>query len=142
MELRKKARWRGELTTALADIGDGVHSLLEYRYVRDVERPHGLPRADRQAKVTRQNGHGYLDNLYEEYQVCVELDGRAAHPDDRRWHDIHRDNAAAEEGRITLRYNWGDITQRACPTAWQVGTVLQQRGWPGAVRPCPHCPPC
>ena len=103
-----------------------MHSLLEYRYVRDVERPHGLPRADRQAKVTRRNGRGYLDNLYEEYQVCVELDGRAAHPDDRRWHDIHRDNAAAEEGRITLRYNWADITRRACPTAWQVGTVLQQ----------------
>ena len=107
MELRKKARWRGELTTALADIGDGVHSLLEYRYVRDVERPHGLPRADRQAKVTRQNGHGYLDNLYEEYQVCVELDGRAAHPDDRRWHDIHRDNAAAEEGRIHAQIQLG-----------------------------------
>jgi hypothetical protein len=142
MDMRKKTRWRGELSGALADIGDGVHSLLEYRYVHDVERPHGLPGAGRQAQVIRRARRGYLDNLYEEYQVCVELDGRAAHPDDRRWQDIHRDNAAAAEGRATLRYNWADITRRACPTGWQVGTVLQQRGWPGPVRPCgPHCAP-
>jgi very-short-patch-repair endonuclease len=139
MDRRKKARWRAELAAALVDIGDGVHSLLEYRYVRDVERAHGLPRARRQAQVTRQNGRGYLDNLYEEYRLCVELDGRAAHPDDRRWRDIHRDNAAAAEGRMTLRYGWADVTQRACATGWQVGTVLQQRGWPGPILPCPHC---
>lgn len=138
MELRKKARWRGELAGALADIGEGVHSLLEYRYVRDVERRHGLPAAGRQARARR----GYLDNLYEEYQVCVELDGRAAHPDDRRWQDIHRDNAAAADGQVTLRYNWADIAQRACPTSWEVGTTLLQRGWPGPIRRCPCCPPC
>ena len=138
MTRRTRLRWRGELAGALADIGDGVHSLLEYRYVRDVERPHGLPTADRQARARR----GYLDNLYEEYQVCVELDGRAAHPDDRRWQDIHRDNAAAADGQVTLRYNWADIAQRACLTAWEVGTTLLQRGWPGSIRRCPYCPPC
>ncbi len=142
MTRRSRLRWRAELSAALADIGDGVHSLLEYRYVHDVERPHGLPGADRQARVIRRARRGYLDNLYEEYKVCVELDGRAAHLDDRRWQDIHRDNAAAAEGLATLRYNWADIMRRACPTAWQVGTVLQQRGWPGNVRPCgPHCTP-
>ena len=142
MDMRKKARWRADLAGALADIGDGVHSLLEYRYVRDVERPHGLPAANRQARVVRRARRGYLDNLYEEYQVCVELDGRAAHPDDRRWQDIHRDNAAAAEGQVTLRYNWADIAQRACLTAWEVGTTLLQRGWPGSIRRCPYCPPC
>ena len=136
MARRNKLRWRGELDGALADIGDGVHSLLEYRYVRDVERPHGLPTADRQARARR----GYLDNLYQEYQLCVELDGRAAHPDDRRWQDIHRDNAAAAQGQVTLRYNWADLAQRACPTAWEVGSTLLRRGWPGPVRRCPRCP--
>lgn len=48
MDARKKTRWRKELTLALADAGDGVLSLLEYRYVRRVERPTGcLPLADR-----------------------------------------------------------------------------------------------
>jgi very-short-patch-repair endonuclease len=137
MTRRTRLRWRAELAGALADIGEGVHSLLEYRYVRDVERRHGLPAAHRQARARR----GYLDNLYEEYQVCVELDGRAAHPDDRRWQDVHRDNAAASEGQATLRYHWADITQRPCSTAWQVGATLLQRGWPGPLRPCPRCTP-
>jgi len=74
--------------------------------------------------------------------VCVELDGRAAHPDDRRWQDIHRDNAAAAEGQVTLSYNWADIAQRACLAASEVGTTLLQRGWPGPIRRCPRCPPC
>jgi hypothetical protein len=33
----------------------------------------------------------YLDNLYEEYEVCVELDGTAAHPADEQWLDKRRD---------------------------------------------------
>lgn len=140
MSTRKKVRWRAELTGAFAEISDGVHSLLEYRYVHDVEQPHGLPRAVRQARIIRGNRSYYLDDLYEDYHVCVELDGWTAHPDDRRWQDIHRDNAAAAEGLITLRYNWADVTQRPCLTALQLGLALQQGGWPGSVRPCgPRC---
>jgi len=52
---RPKVRWRGILLGALGDISDGAHSVLEVRYVRDVERPHGLPRARRQARVTRRS---------------------------------------------------------------------------------------
>ena len=44
MDARKKMRWRRELVVALGDAGDGVLSLLEYRYVHRVERPHGLAR--------------------------------------------------------------------------------------------------
>ena len=46
---RKKVRWRTELAEGLGLVGTGVHSLLEYRYVHRVERPHGLPEAVRQA---------------------------------------------------------------------------------------------
>lgn len=137
---RNRVRWRTELAVALADVRDGVHSLLEFRYVHNVERAHGLPRPVRQAKIVRGIRTGYLDNLYQEYDTCVELDGRSAHPDDRRWDDIHRDNALAAGGRVTLRYNWADISLRACPTAWQVAATLRQRGWPGRPHPCgPAC---
>jgi very-short-patch-repair endonuclease len=140
MRLRKKMRWRAELTAGLAEIGDGAHSMLEYRYVRQVERPHRLPRADRQARVVRCGRSSYRDNLYADYLLCVELDGRSAHPDDRRWQDIHRDNAAAVDGLLTLRYNWADVTQHPCETALEIGAVLQQRGWAGALRRCgPAC---
>ena len=141
MARRKKMRWRRELTIALADIGQGVHSLLEHRYVQRVERPHRLPRAVRQAKIVRGTRTCYLDNLYADQSVCVELDGRAAHPDDRRWRDVRRDNAAAAGGITTLRYTWTDVTHRPWQTAAQVGAVLRANGWKSTVRPCsPTCP--
>ncbi len=45
MGLRARMRWRAELSAALGPGAQGVHSLLEYRYVSRVERPHGLPPA-------------------------------------------------------------------------------------------------
>ena len=44
------------------------------------------------------SGNRYLDNVYEEYGVCVELDGVAAHPAEGRWRDTHRDNANLVQG--------------------------------------------
>ena len=48
---------------------DGALSVLEYRYVHRVERPHGLPAARRQARISQGTGNSYLDNLYEEYPL-------------------------------------------------------------------------
>ena len=141
MNLRPKVRWRGRLREALGDIGDGAHSALEVRYVRDVERPHGLPRARRQARVIRGRSRIYLDNLVDQYRICVELDGQAAHPAAERWRDIQRDNASAADGILTLRYGWADVTQRPCQTAEQIATALRLRGWTGMRTPCgPRCP--
>ena len=91
-------RWRTELTAALGLGADGVHSLLEFRYVHRVERPHGLPVATRQFQVTRAGQHQYHDVTYQPYGVVVELDGRVAHPVELRWRDIRRDNASNVEG--------------------------------------------
>jgi very-short-patch-repair endonuclease len=136
MDLRKKLRWRRELTAALGDVGDGVHSILEYRYVHGVERPHGLPRARRQAVIIRDGRRQYRDSLYDEFAVCVEVDGEAAHPAEARWRDIRRDNANAADGIITLRYGWADITERPCLVAAEIASVLRRRGWRGQARPC------
>jgi hypothetical protein len=140
LSMRPKIRWRTELGQALTDIADGVHSPLEDRYLNDVERAHGLPSAAHQDEVARDQGKNYRDNLYEAYRVCVELDGRIAHPDDKRWQDRHRDNTAAAEGLVTLRFTWADVTRQPCRTAWLVARALQQGGWPGTPRPCgPGC---
>lgn len=140
MQLRGRLRWRAEIAHALGDVAAGVHSPLEYRYVRDVERAHGLPEANRQARASH-NGHDiFRDALYRRYRLIVELDGRANHPDEQRWSDQRRDNAAAVEGVITLRYGWADVTERACETAREVGTALAGRGWRGSLRRCgPAC---
>jgi very-short-patch-repair endonuclease len=72
--------------------------------------------------------------------VAVELDGQASHPDERRWLDTRRDNAAIADGIVTLRYGWADVTERPCETARQIATVLSSRGWRGTLRRCgPDC---
>lgn len=136
MSQRARLRFRAALEMAIGDISDGVHTVLEHRYLHDVERPHGLPRAERQFRVVRGSRSEYRDALYRKYLVAVETDGRLAHPAQARWRDEHRDNAAAADGIITLRYNWSDVTARPCIVAAEVGAVLSQRGWPGPIRAC------
>ena len=142
MAAHKKLRWRADLAAALAEVGDGAHSVLEHRYIRDVERAHGLPAARRQAKAVRAGRNEYRDNLYQDYGVAVETDGAAAHPESARWRDIARDNAAASTGIITLRYSWADVTRRPCLVAAEIAAVLDTRGWRGAdpMRPALPAP--
>jgi len=141
LEMRARLRWRTEIMLALGDVAEGVHSPLEYRYVRDVERAHGLPAAKRQAHAVQGGRKLFRDVHYRQYGVVVELDGQASHPAERRLLDNRRDNAAAARGLITLRYGWADVTERPCETAREVASVLSTRGWPGPFRRCRRCPP-
>jgi hypothetical protein len=141
MAQRVRQRFRAGLLLALVDIADGAHTVLEHRYLRDVERAHSLPRAQHQVHVARGGRSEYRDLLYEDYQVVAETDGRLAHRAETRWQDKHRDNAAAADGLITLRYSWADVTERPCVVAEEVGRTLMRRGWPGPLHPCsPRCP--
>jgi hypothetical protein len=140
LRLRARARWRAELSRVLVDVAEGVHSVLEYRYLHDVERAHGLPRPDRQAEADGRQGRIFRDIHYRKYRVAVELDGTASHPDEQRWQDKRRDNAAAADGIFTLRYGWADITERPCETAQEIAAVLTKGGWRGTLRRCgPTC---
>jgi hypothetical protein len=140
MDARKKMRWRREITVALGDADGGALSVLEYRYIHRVERPHKLPVARRQARIRQRTGNMYLDNLYEKYGVCVELDGTAAHPADEQWLDKRRDNANAVSGLVTLRFGLLDLGDRRCETASAVATLLRRCGWTGSRRACgPGC---
>jgi predicted transcriptional regulator of viral defense system len=141
LAMRRKMRWRSELDDVLAAAGDGIHSVLEYRYLRDVERAHGLPSSRHQVRVVIDGKAVYRDAYYEEYQVAVELDGRVAHPDDERWRDNHRDNMASAQGVLTCRYGWRDIYAHACETAQLQARILRLRGWQGTPKPCStRCP--
>ena len=138
---RSRIRWRAWITGALQDAADGVHSPLERNYVYGVERAHGLPTARRQARRRHGSGTRYLDNLYEGYGLCVELDGLAAHPAEGRWRDTRRDNANRVQGTETLRYGWPDATVHRCRTAAEIAAVLRRLGWQGTPHPCsPTCP--
>jgi hypothetical protein len=139
---RPRVRWRGQLDEAITFAAGGTHSVLEFRYDRDVERAHGLPRAARQVSFTKGDGsRGYRDRCYEQYgRLVVELDGKRYHPDENRDRDRRRDNQAAATGSPTLRYDWTDVTREACATAVQVYGALRERGYQGKLRPCsPGC---
>lgn len=108
---------RGLLVEALTDVGAGAESAAERRYIRDVERAHGLPEGRRQTPAT---GQRRRDNEYEGVGVVVEIDGRLAHADwAAQQRDSRRDRAAAVSGRLTVRDYWPDVavTQARSPTS-------------------------
>jgi very-short-patch-repair endonuclease len=137
---RKKIRWRAELRAALDDVRDGSHSLLELRYMRDVERRHALPTGVRQRPRARPGGRWYDDVSYPDYGIVVELDGQVAHPASRRGRDRRRDNALVAAGAAVLRYGFAEVTDSPCAVAGEVATVLRGNGWSGVPARCgPRC---
>jgi hypothetical protein len=136
---RARHAHRALLADLLTDVGEGAESPLEIRFLRDVERAHGLPRAARQVRSA--DGTARRDAYYEEFGVLVELDGRRGHEGADRFRDMRRDNAAVREALVTLRYGFGDVAGRPCAVAGELAEVLTVRGWTGILTPCPVCPP-
>jgi hypothetical protein len=138
---RPRIRWRTRVLDILACGESGDHSVLEYRYTRDVERAHGLPEPDRQVPFRLPSGRiGRRDRVYTRYRLVVELDGRLAHRSEDKWRDHKRDRAAIVAGYQPLRCGWSDVDVTPCATAAEVATILQGRGWQGSLRPCsPSC---
>jgi hypothetical protein len=131
LDARERFPRRHETEMALGDGGAGALSWLERRYVRGVETPHGLPRAIRQAQVKQGDANRYLDNLYQDYLLCVEIDGTAAHPADEQWRDKRRDRwNVVHEKIVTLRFGFLDLVdqRRQCETAAEVAKALSDRG--------------
>jgi hypothetical protein len=129
--------WRRErgcagawLDDALTDVKDGVMSPLERRYVQDVERAHGLPAGRRQARRDLGKGVRFLDNYYDAFQLCVELDGRLSHPPEQKWRDADRDSDNLFRDDIqTVRLGMLHVTSRRCEQAAKLAGLFIRRGW-------------
>jgi hypothetical protein len=123
----------------LGDLAAGAQSPLELRYLKDVERAHGLPPGVRQRRLAGRTVR-WIDVDLEEFGVRVELDGRVGHVEEGAFRDRVRDNAATVSGRATLRYGWVDVVGSPCAVAAEVAQVLRRRGWAGQLVACgPHC---
>jgi very-short-patch-repair endonuclease len=140
---RARVRWREWLNDSFEESREGIHSPLERRYVRDVERAHRLPPSQHQARRQLNGKAHYKDSWYPEYRVAVEIDGPAYHQHEQVQRDRDRDNVnlAADDVK-TFRFGPVAVTERACETAGMVAVTLQRNGWPGSPRPCrrPGCP--
>jgi len=134
---RPRLRHRRALRPILADVAAGSHSLLELRYLRDVERRHALPTGLRQRAVDSE----FTDVFYAGFELVVELDGRLHLVPRQRWRDLDRDNRATLRAESTLRYGWLDVTGRPCDAAVQVLQVLRRAQPALTARPCGRsCP--
>lgn len=137
LRARSRQRHRRDIAEACAHGMAGVESILEWRYLTQVQQAHGLPSATRQARLT---GSSRCDVFYEPNGVIVELDGRLGHLEEFR--DHRRDNRnAVEHGALTLRYGSQDLFHSPCAIASQVAQVLRLRGWTGSVTTCRTCRP-
>lgn len=118
---RSRVRWRVLVSEALAESDDGTLLPLERRYAREVERAHGLPKAERQAHRA-----GYRD-----YRICVEFEGVSSQLPEQVRLDAQ-----------TYRFTLVDVTERACESAATVAAALRRHGWQGQPHPCrrPDCP--
>lgn len=132
---------RALLREVVLEVEAGAQSPLERRYLRDVERRHALPHADRQVLVRTGDGHVLRDVRYPAYRTVVELDGRLGHTAAlERWSDLGRDLEAAARGDLTLRAGWQQVLE-PCRLATVIGRVLASRGWMDRPQPCrsPFC---
>ena len=137
MNERSRYKYRKLVTGILGDVAVGAESPLEMRFLHDVERPHGLPRGDRQQS---RRGLPYASDVgYDDYQLLVELDGRKGHEGVGRFRDMKRDNQFALIEWITLRYGWFDVVHRPCVVAFEIAAALVARGWTGLPTRCFRC---
>jgi hypothetical protein len=138
---RSRIPRRAFLEAVIADVAAGTCSTLERGYLDRVERPHGLPRGQRQVRESRK-GPLYRDVVYVALGAIIELDGRLFHTSVRaRDQDLERDLDAVVLDRVTARLGWGQVFDRACSTAFKVGAALERLGWTDEVQGCPDCPP-
>jgi hypothetical protein len=136
LSLRSRHPKRELLELVLGDVSAGAESAMEIRYVRDVERVHGLPASVRQFSPPR-DGHRLHDVGYVEQRVIVELDGRLGQDGpDARVKDGIRDRRGAGSGWLTMRAFWRDVAGFPCDLALDTGAVLGSRGWRDRVHPC------
>ncbi len=126
---------RGLLIEVLRDVADGAESAMEVRFVRDVERAHGLPVGRRQ-RATIVSTTRVHDVAYEEQRVLVELDGRLGHQGAARVDDGIRDRRSATQGWLTVRAFWVDVAVFPCQLAREMGDILIDRGWTDTPRAC------
>ena len=141
---RGRLKGRAVIVAALRDAAHGTASELERRYVKEVHRPHGLPRMAQQLPRPVRSadggvGTGRVDVAYEAQRVVVELDGRLGHVGEGAFRDRRRDNVNQLDGWATLRFGWHDVVSDPCAVARDVALMLRHAGWLSGATACPRC---
>jgi very-short-patch-repair endonuclease len=125
-------RRRALMIGILADIEGGAQALSELDFSRQVVRGHRLPEPSRQ--VARRDERGrrrWIDVMWDEWKVVVEIDG-AQHADPlQRWDDMERDNGLNLDGYRPLRFPAWLVRQNPEYVAGEILKALRQAGYRG-----------
>ena len=136
LEQVTRVRHQGVLRALCTEAEQGVQSVLEWLFLKEVVRRHGLPAPALQVSLVTGTR---TDAVFEGFAFVVELDGRLGH-EDEPFRDLARDNRLTARGVLTLRFGWRDVVTRPCAVAHQIKELLELKDWSGTARSCPECP--
>ncbi|WP_242624921.1 DUF559 domain-containing protein [Krasilnikovia cinnamomea] len=129
LERLPRARRRRIIGRAVDDATGGAHSLAELDFVALCRR-HRLP--EPKLQVVRRDAAGrrrYLDALFEEWQVHVEVDGGHHLEVRQAWADMSRQNALWIAGDRILRFPAWAIRHDSATVVAQLRAALHAAGW-------------
>ncbi|MFI7577438.1 DUF559 domain-containing protein [Micromonospora sp. NPDC049497] len=131
LERLPRARRRRLIAQTAADAAGGAHSLAELDFLGLVRRA-GLPEPSRQ--VVRRDAAGrrrYVDVLFEEWHVHVEIDGGHHMDPAAAWADMGRQNDLWIEGDRVLRFPAWAVRNQPEKVICQLRAALRAANWPG-----------
>jgi hypothetical protein len=129
VEAMPNMRRRQLLLRTAEDAAGGSHSLSELDLLA-LCREYELPTPTRQ--VERTDGRGrrrYVDALFEDYKVAIEVDG-AHHVDVwQMWADAEKANSLELDGFLVLRYPAFVVRTEPARVAREIAEALRRKGW-------------
>ena len=130
-----RARRHRLITQTVDDAVGGAHSLAEIDFL-DLCRRHRLPEPSRQAvRYDSAGRRRYLDVLFEEWQVQVEIDGGQHMEVRHAWSDMRRQNDLWIAGERILRFPAWAIRSDPDAVAAQLSAALKAAGFPPPPTP-------
>jgi hypothetical protein len=129
--LRHNTVRRGLVIATARDCAGGSHSLGELDFLA-LCRKAGLPLPSRQVRRTDRGGRTrFLDALFDEWKVAVEIDGVHHLDAGQMWDDAERQNSLQLDGYVVLRYPAHVVRDHPERVAADLYEALTRAGWRG-----------
>lgn len=116
------------LQALVRDVAEGIESLGERDFAALCAR-RGYPKPTRQQLVVLPSGRCYYDVVWEDYGVCVEIDGLQHLDAASATDDALKQNAATLKGGKVLRIPFYALRAHPDPFLDQLGEALRAGGW-------------
>ena len=125
-------RRRRLMYDVLGDIEGGAQALSELDFTRKVIRQFRLPEPNRQVgKRDSQNKQRWIDVIFDDYKVAIEIDGAQHMEPLDQWDDMERDNDLNIDGYLVLRFPAWLIRRNPEYVAKKILKALRRGGYRG-----------